>query len=209
DRRFQTHLSFPFVMHNILMLRASSYQSRLAVRQAWWPKAMLAMQKIDETTLRTVELALVAKRARKDYSRYEASTDPEKAVFEMLRYVDCVSGHIEGSNAEIMGMQEEIRALSRDSGTPSIFFTLNPADTYNPLCSFMAGKDIDVDALFDRPDSQFTSFDRARALADNPIAGAQFSKLMMDQFTDIFLGFKRNCKRGVFGRVKHYYGVIE
>ncbi|KAJ7586000.1 hypothetical protein C8J56DRAFT_787773 [Mycena floridula] len=31
----------------------------------------------------------------------------------------------------------------------------------------------------------------------------------MDQFTDIFLGFKRNCKRGVFGRVKHYYGVIE
>ncbi|KAJ7585991.1 hypothetical protein C8J56DRAFT_732078, partial [Mycena floridula] len=147
DRRFQTHLSFPFVMHNILMLRASSYQSRLAVRRAWWPKAMLAMQKIDEITLRTVESALVAKRARKDYSRYEASTDPEKAVFEMLRYVDCVSGHIEGSNAEIMGMREEIRALSRDSGTPSIFFTLNPADTYNPLCSFMAGKDIDVDAL--------------------------------------------------------------
>ncbi|KAJ7654057.1 hypothetical protein DFH06DRAFT_993942 [Mycena polygramma] len=32
---------------------------------------------------------------------------------------------------------------------------------------------------------------------------------MVDQFTDVFLGFKRDCKRGVFGRVKHYYGVFE
>ncbi|KAJ7290058.1 hypothetical protein C8J57DRAFT_1045719 [Mycena rebaudengoi] len=32
---------------------------------------------------------------------------------------------------------------------------------------------------------------------------------MVDQFTDVFLGFERNCKRGVFGRVKHYYGVVE
>ncbi|KAJ7601961.1 hypothetical protein DFH06DRAFT_1024469 [Mycena polygramma] len=32
---------------------------------------------------------------------------------------------------------------------------------------------------------------------------------MVDQFTNIFLGFERQCKRGVFGRVKHYYGVFE
>ncbi|KAJ7102301.1 hypothetical protein B0H15DRAFT_768559 [Mycena belliarum] len=32
---------------------------------------------------------------------------------------------------------------------------------------------------------------------------------MVDQFTEIFLGFGRACKRGVFGRVKHYYGVVE
>ncbi|KAJ7164356.1 hypothetical protein C8R46DRAFT_863332, partial [Mycena filopes] len=28
-------------------------------------------------------------------------------------------------------------------------------------------------------------------------------------FTNVFLGFERDCKRGVFGRVKHYYGVFE
>ncbi|KAJ7711760.1 hypothetical protein B0H16DRAFT_1343415 [Mycena metata] len=32
---------------------------------------------------------------------------------------------------------------------------------------------------------------------------------MVDQFTNTFLGFERDCKRGVFGRVKHYYGVFE
>ncbi|KAJ7592800.1 hypothetical protein C8J56DRAFT_779364 [Mycena floridula] len=31
----------------------------------------------------------------------------------------------------------------------------------------------------------------------------------MDQFTKVFLGFEHDCKWGVFGRVKHYYGVIE
>ncbi|KAJ7144860.1 hypothetical protein C8R43DRAFT_992643 [Mycena crocata] len=37
DRRFQIHLTFPFAMHNIQMIRKSSFQSRLAVRRAWWP----------------------------------------------------------------------------------------------------------------------------------------------------------------------------
>ncbi|KAJ6555750.1 hypothetical protein B0H10DRAFT_1847594 [Mycena sp. CBHHK59/15] len=32
---------------------------------------------------------------------------------------------------------------------------------------------------------------------------------MVDQFVNVFLGFERECKRGVFGRVKHYYGVFE
>jgi hypothetical protein len=106
-------------------------------------------------------------------------------------------------------MREELRALARDSGTPSVFFTLNPADTYNPLSSYLAGRDIDLEALFSRPDSRFTTLDRARSLAANPVAGAEFFQLMVDQFTDVFLGFERDCKRGVFGRVKHYYGVVE
>ncbi|KAJ7086381.1 hypothetical protein B0H15DRAFT_762785, partial [Mycena belliarum] len=57
----------------------------------------------------------------------------ESAVFELLRYVDYVSDHIEGSAAEVLQMREEIHAISRSTGTMSIFFTLNPADTYNPL----------------------------------------------------------------------------
>ncbi|KAJ7086157.1 hypothetical protein B0H15DRAFT_764255, partial [Mycena belliarum] len=110
------------------------------------------------------------------------ATPAESAVFELLRYVDYVSDHIEGSASEVLEMRGEIQAISRSVGTPSIFFTLNTADTYNPLCSFMAGADIDLAAAFDKPDSRFTSFQRARLLASNPIAGAEFFKLMVDQF---------------------------
>lgn len=209
DRRFQTHLSFPFVMHNLLMLRESSYKSRVAVRRRWWPKAMSAMAKFDQTSLNAVEGALLAKKARKDYTRYNPNTAEEQAVMDVLRYVDLVGDHIEGSNAEVAMMREQIRAITRANGTPSIFFTLNPADAHNPLVSLMAGKDINVDALFRNPDSSFTSFDRAKSLADNPVAGAEFFKLMVDQFTKVFLGVHRSGKRGVFGRLKFYYGVVE
>ncbi|KAJ7498313.1 hypothetical protein B0H11DRAFT_1636697, partial [Mycena galericulata] len=141
--------------------------------------------------------------------KYIPTTPAESTVFELLRYVDYVSDHIEGSASEVLKMREEIQAVSRASGTMSIFFTLNPADTYNPLSAYSAGNDIDIDATFDKPDSRFTSFQRARSLAANPIAGAEFFKLLVDQFTGTFLGFERECKRGVFGRVKHYYGVFE
>lgn len=209
DRRFQVHLSFPFVMHNILMVRESSYKSRLAVRRRWWPKAMRAMSKFNQTSLKAVEAALLAKKARKDYTRYIPSTPEQEAVMEVLRYVDLVGDHIEGSNADVGTRREELRGVTRAHGTPSLFLTLNPADTKNPLVSLKAGKDIDVDALFRNPDSTYTSFDRARTLSDNPVAGAEFFKLMVDQFTKVFLGDQRSGKRGVFGRIRFYYGMVE
>ncbi|KAJ6627379.1 hypothetical protein B0H10DRAFT_1718818, partial [Mycena sp. CBHHK59/15] len=209
DRRFQTHMSFIFVMHNVQMIRKSSHQSRLAVRRAWWPNAMTAIAKIDEPTLAGLTIAMASKKAKKDYSKYVPASPAESAVFELLRYVDYVSDHIEGSASEVLAMREEIHAISRSTGTLSIFFTLNPADTYNPLCTFTAGSDIDIDTILGNTDSRFTSFQRARMLATNPTAGAEFFKLLVNQFTNVFLGFERECKRGVFGRVKHYYGVIE
>ncbi|KAJ7111078.1 hypothetical protein C8R44DRAFT_586293, partial [Mycena epipterygia] len=145
DRRFQTHLSFIFAMHNIQMIRKSSYQSSLAVRRSWWPKAMKAMTKFDSDMLVGITATLEAKKAQKDYSKITPSTEAESAVFELLQYVDYVSDHIEGSASEVMKMRQEIQAISRSAGTVNIFFTLNPADTFNPLSSFIAGKDIKID----------------------------------------------------------------
>ena len=191
------------------MIRKSSFQSRLAVRRTWWPNAMAAMAKIDDESLASLTAAMAAKKVRKDYSAYVPKSAAESAIFDLLQYVDYVSDHIEGSTSEVLAMREEIYAISRATGTVSIFFTLNTADTYNPLSSFMAGSAIDIDTIFGSSDSRFTSFERARQLASNPIAGAEFFKLMVDQFTGTFLGFERACKHGVFGRVKHYYGVFE
>ncbi|KAJ7484496.1 hypothetical protein FB451DRAFT_1028110 [Mycena latifolia] len=159
DRRFQTHISFPFAMHNIQMIRKSSFQSRLAVHRAWWPNAMSAMAKIDDATLTSLTASMAAKKAKKDYSRYTPATPAESAVFELLQYVDYVSDHIEGSASEVVEMREQIQAITRSTGTMSIFFTLNPADTYNPLSAFTAGSNINIDTVFDNPDSLFTPFE--------------------------------------------------
>ncbi|KAF9017145.1 hypothetical protein BDZ89DRAFT_961360, partial [Hymenopellis radicata] len=167
------------------------------------------MENIDNATLEEVSATFADKKARKDYSKWEPSTTAEHAVHDLLKYVDYVTDHIEGSTAEVTSMRHEIHALCRHSGTPSVFYTLNPADNHNPLMAFTAGEDINLDAIFDKPDSRYTSYDRARILAANPVAGAEFFKTMIDQFTDVFLGFKRAMRRGVFGRIKAYYGVFE
>ncbi|KAF9069376.1 hypothetical protein BDP27DRAFT_1222652, partial [Rhodocollybia butyracea] len=167
------------------------------------------MENVEDSTLKTLLTTLSTKKAHKDFSKYIPTSDAEQNIFDLLKYVDYVSNHIAGSTAEVLIMREELHALTRDSGTPSIFFILNPADTYNLLASFKAGKNIDLNALFNKPDSTFTSFDCTCSLAANPVASAKFFKLMVDQFTDVFLGFEQDVKQGVFGRVKHYYGVIE
>ncbi|KAF9048063.1 hypothetical protein BDZ89DRAFT_941576, partial [Hymenopellis radicata] len=167
------------------------------------------MERVDDDILKHLTDVLTAKKARKDFTPYQSEIDGEQAALDLLRYVEYCSDHIEGSTEEIRAMRHEIRALCNDSGTPSIFFTLNPADTFNPVCSFMSGHDINVDTLFNEPDSRFSSFQRARHLAANPIGGARFFHLMVNQLINIFFSFTRQCRHGVCGRVKHYYGVVE
>ena len=53
------------------------------------------------------------------------------------------------------------------------------------------------------------SLERARSLANNPAAAAQAFDVIVRQFTDTLAGFKRANRRGLFGRVRHYYGVVE
>ncbi|THV00242.1 hypothetical protein K435DRAFT_567266, partial [Dendrothele bispora CBS 962.96] len=206
DKCFQVHLSFIFVVHNILLVRRSSSRTRLAVQRSWWPNAARAMDNIDDAALLRFRNHLVDRKNRKDASLVKPRDEKEQAIVKLLRHVQYVDDHMEGSVGSVAMMQEQIRAITRSSGTPSLFFTLNPADGHNPIASFLAGKDIDLDALFDKPDSRFTSMDRLRTLAENPVAGAQFFHLMVDELIGKFLGLNRPGKRGVFGRVKFYYG---
>ncbi|KIY65100.1 hypothetical protein CYLTODRAFT_339289, partial [Cylindrobasidium torrendii FP15055 ss-10] len=186
--RFQTHLSLMFVIHNILLIRRSSYNSRLTVRRSWWPRAMAAMREVDSNTLKLLGEKMKAKRAMNDYSRYEPTNDKERAAMELMAYVDYVDDHIPGSTGEIKKMREEIRAISRANGTPTLFFTLNPADIKNPLATFQAGHGIDIEAPFERPDSTYSEFDRAHSVARNPVAAASFYNRMFDLFLGTVLG---------------------
>ncbi|THU88626.1 hypothetical protein K435DRAFT_610656, partial [Dendrothele bispora CBS 962.96] len=209
DRRFQTHLSFVFVVHNIMLVRRAASQTRLAVQRSWWPEASRAMDAVSDDSLVNFRNHLVDRKNRKDNSPVKPRNSGEEAIMKLLRHVQYVDDPLEGSMGNVAMMREEIRAISRSAGTPSLFFTLNPADGHNPITSFLAGKDIDIDALFNNPDARYTSTDRLRTLADNPVAGAKFFHLMADEFIGKFLGMDRPDRRGVFGRVKFYYGVVE
>ncbi|KIY60711.1 hypothetical protein CYLTODRAFT_314878, partial [Cylindrobasidium torrendii FP15055 ss-10] len=171
-----------FVVHNLLLIRRSSYNSRLMVRRDWWPQAMEALDQVDSETLTAVGNKIKAKRSRNDYSPYDPANPKEALALKLVGYVDYADEHIPGSTGEIKMMREEIRALSRAEGTPTVFFTLNPADNKNPIAAYEAGHGIDIDAPFQRPDSTFTEFHRSLSVGQNPLAAASFYNRMFNIF---------------------------
>ncbi|KIY62963.1 hypothetical protein CYLTODRAFT_319090, partial [Cylindrobasidium torrendii FP15055 ss-10] len=207
--RFQRHISMPFVVHNMLLIRRSSYKAKLTVTRAWWQRAVAALRAVDAKSIRAVGEKMSNKRTKNDFSRFEPENETEAKIMELLRCINFVDDHIPGSTGEVKQMREEIRAISRSHGTPSLFFTLNPADIKNPLAAFEAGHDINIDAPFSKPDSRYTEFRRSQSVAHNPVAAALFYNRMFAIFLKTLLGTGRSDRRGVFGRVKSYYGVVE
>lgn len=83
--------------------------------------------------------------ARGDYET--ANSDEERRVVNLMKQVRLVTTHVPGSSSSRVAMRNEIRGLMIDHGMPSFYITINPADLFNPLVTFLAGSDINIDEL--------------------------------------------------------------
>ncbi|KIJ45811.1 hypothetical protein M422DRAFT_165945, partial [Sphaerobolus stellatus SS14] len=132
DNRFQRHISFIFVMMNIIQRRTSFFQCRLAFRRSWFPKVSAALNRISDDALD----GMLDKLKKNPHAKPD--NDSEKAATELLRYVQYVSKEITGSSAEVNAMREEIWSIIRSGGLPHLYVTINPADFHNPLFQIFA-----------------------------------------------------------------------
>jgi len=87
---------------------------------------------------------------------------------------------------------------------PHLFITINPADVYNPVSQFLGGRDINLAQFFHNLSPNSETFDRAKLIAENPVAGAKAFKLLIDGFLQIILGYGLPGKCGIFGPVDSY-----
>lgn len=51
DRRFQKHISYMFVVHNIIQRQATSFNAKLAVKRSWFPRVEGLLSKITDSTI--------------------------------------------------------------------------------------------------------------------------------------------------------------
>jgi hypothetical protein len=79
DRRFQTHLSFLFVMGNLLQRRQAGFNAKLAVKRSWFPKVNKLFQQITPDTVSTYQEKL----KKNPFAKAESSG--EKAASELMR----------------------------------------------------------------------------------------------------------------------------
>ena len=155
EPRFQKHISFIFVMINIIRRKTSSFQSKLAFKRSWFPQVSKALARINEEALKSMQSKLIKN------PNAVPENDAETAASELLKYVNYMSDHVSGFTAEINAMHEGIRAIIRSQGLPHVFVTINPADAHNPVAWFMAGRDISLDTFFDTLSSDTETFEQA------------------------------------------------
>ncbi|KAF7333268.1 ATP-dependent DNA helicase [Mycena sanguinolenta] len=204
DRRFQIHKSFIFVISNIIQRRKSSFKSRLATNRSWFPIVQELMQKIDTQSMESYQAKL------EENSFAKAETPGEKAAAQVLKYISYVSDHIPGSVGDVNSMKQQMHSKIICEGLPHIFATVNPAESHNPIAQVLAGRDIDLDKIFHAlGEGTKEGSIRAKTLAENPVAGAEFFHLMITKFLEIILGTKRSSKIGILGKVKGWYAVVE
>nr|GAT43560.1 predicted protein [Mycena chlorophos] len=203
DDRFQKHMSFLFVVGNILQRRQSAFDAKLAVKKSWFPKVQSLFRQIDADTISTYREKL------KKNPFAKADTPGEKAAATLVNYVSYVAENIPGSTAEIQHMRREMYSIVHCEGLPHVFFTLNPADVLNPIAQVLAGRDIDLDRVFHDLAPGVEREKRSTAIGTNPVAASEFFHLSVDALVKILFGVGRSNGVGIYGQVSAYYGVVE
>lgn len=115
--------------------------------------------------------------ARGDHHSFQ--TRAEQRVLQLMREVRAVTAHVPSSASAKTVMRNEIKALTVDQGLPHFYLTINPADVYNPLVCFLAGKDIDPDTVLP---GDFDYHEQASIVTRNPFVASKFFNLFMKAF---------------------------
>lgn len=98
-------------------------------------------------------------------------------------------------------MRRQLRALIKSHGCPTLFLTLNPADVHSRLLHVLCRGN-------ERTFIDMSSWERAKQVADNPVAAALFFDIIIKHFIRIILRYGSG-EPGLFGTCTSYYGTVE
>ena len=173
------------------ILRREQTMSKVTVRtkRKTWVKTSRLLE-----SLTSEDLA----RAAKEEEIHHQITNP--AVMELLKSLSQIGDATSGSDERKSHMLTELKSSSIYYGFPVIYLTINPADRHSPLALLYSGVKIDVNNFM--PDN-YSYTERVQTLLQNPLAVVEYFHNMIRAIIDGVL------KRGMFGELMHYYGIIE
>jgi hypothetical protein len=136
--------------------------------------------------------------------------------------VKALRSHISGLRAKVMGTDEsrikirgQIKGMCVMKGPPSLWLTINPSDTEDPIAQVLAGKGIDMDS-FVKTSSPANSEQCLATIAADPYAAAKFFHFVIAVLLEELFGivtYRRGTQvmqnGGIFGNVASYIGMVE
>jgi hypothetical protein len=205
DRRFQEHYSFLFTAFNMLQRRTLLQHTSYKVKRENFDAVAAQFATVSASAIHTVSERI----SKGDFQT--SNSEEESRVLALMKQVNLISSHVQGSPQSKLVMRNEIRGLMIDKGLPSFYITINPADVYNPLVRFLAGDEIDIDNL--TADSLSNVYkDQSILIAQNPAVAAEFFNVFIKAFIAAILGYdpkQLNTEGGILGVVNAYYGTVD
>jgi hypothetical protein len=201
DRRFRKDLSFIFQVFGVIQKRQMCFSASLQIRRASFHRHREIIHNVTPADL---------VKASAEELRRVPYTNP--GVRALRQHVSAVRAKVMGTDESRTGIRSQIWGMTMMCGPPSLWITINPSDTNDPIAQVMAGVDINLDN-FEKtagPDGKT----RARTIAADPFAAAKFFHYMINAIIETLFGFKKkrhNIFRtnGILGMVQGYIGTVE
>ena len=199
DRRFRLHPTFIFTAFGILQKRKALLSARHQMKRR-------DFEALSHLNLTTAEL----RQAQEDE---EAGRPILNARVQLLRrHIWATAGRVMGSNASRAHYRGQIWGTSLYLNPVSIWITINPNDLHDPLVQIFAGEKFDMDNF--NPTAGPDADARARNVSSDPYAAAKFFKTIVNLLLSKGFGidvtpYTTTNRRGILGRVRAYFGVVE
>lgn len=204
DTRFSKHLQYMFQVFGVIQKRQVSTSSSLQISRRDFVNNEVAIRSLKPSDLQ---------HAASEESRKVPFSNP--AVCALRKHVSAVRAKVMGTDESRIKIRRQIWSTIVGRGPPSLWITINPSDTNDPIAQVLAGTEIDLDDFCAA--SGPTANERSHMIASDPHAASEFFHLIITTVIEELFGIKGyslknkkvNRKEGIFGKVASYIGTVE
>ena len=202
DKRFRKDPHFPFQVFGVCQKRQVCRASILQMKKGSY---------FQHQNLLSILTAEDLTKASQEETQGVSFSNP--AVRALHGQLNAVKTKVQGSDESCISIRGKIWGTNLLHKPPSVWVTINPADSQNPIAQVLAGADINLDEFCKTagPDS----IERAMNMASNPYASTNFFHFIIRTILETLFGFTKGQngiivrKEGIFGIVKSYVGTVE
>ena len=202
DKRFRKDPHFPFQVFGVCQKRQVCRASVLQMKKGSY---------FQHQNLLSILTAEDLTKASQEETRGVPFSNP--AVRALRSQLSAVKTKVQGSDESRISIRGKIWGTNLLHNPPSVWVTINPADTQDPIAQVFAGADINLDDFCKTagPDG----IERATNMASDPYASANFFHFIIRTILETLFGITKGRngifvrKEGIFGIVKSYVGTVE
>ena len=203
DRRFRKHLHFVFQVFGVIQKRQVCRSACLQLKRSSFAANEALLSRLSVADL---------KKASGEETRRVCFSNP--GVQSLRSQLSAVRAKVQGTDESRTSIRAQIWSTTLLKNPPSIWLTINPADTHDPVAQVFTGSEIDMDHFnqTDGPDAT----GRASNVAGDPYAAAKFFHFTIKLILETLMGITMDDKKtrihredGILGRVSAYIGTVE